>query len=524
MIQDSYIKEFIQRLDPKRGNVYIEGTHKDFTTWLKWYEGTTAWHRVQVPKGNRTKRYTRMSSGIAKLLGEEWASNYANEETVLTVKKESENKFIQNVLTKHKVFARFGAFAEKFLCLGIGATVVMPRNFSVDKETGTVKKDNADIEISFINANRILPVTVYDGVCTECAFVKYGTNSCTLDVHILIDDKYVIGEVHGTNNGKGDAWIFDWANAKVITTNDNVPFFQLWKYNAADNKEIDNSCYCSIYGNAIDTFKQIDIIYDAWYKEFRNSSKKRFISTDLTEYDKDGNLVDLNPDDEEYVIPKDVDGKNLIQEFNGEIRQQSLTAGLEFMLNYAGKQCGLGTTKFAFSSGSRPIQTATGVIAKETEMYRNVIKQENFATENFRAMLMAIKFINNEFTNNPQLTYEPEDIEVVYDDNIVEDTQAKRQRDLGEVEKGIMSIAEYRATWYDEDVNSATEFLQENGLLIDKYMTALQAGAISPEKYCELVYGNTDQLEYIKSKLEPQQPQVQEGKQDNPLVDESDDE
>ena len=73
-----------------------------------------------------------------------------------------------------------------------------------------------------------------------------------------------------------------------------------------------------------------------------------------------------------------------------------------------------------------------------------------------------------------------------------------------------MSIAEYRANWYDEDYESALKFVQENGLLIDKYIIPFQAVAITPEMFVNFAFGenveNKDELvAYIKENISKQE-------------------
>lgn len=184
--------------------------------------------------------------------------------------------------------------------------------------------------------------------------------------------------------------------------------------------------------------------------------------------------------------------------------------------------CGLGQTHFEFDgAGGRPIQTATGVIAKQTELYRNVVKQENFATAKFKQLVMAIAHMNNEFTTSKKKIEigSKTDIQVVYDDNIVEDTATKKQNELAEVNAGVMSIAEFRSHWYDEDYDSALKFVQENGLLLDKYILALQSFVITPEMFVEIVFGENykhkaELVAYIKEHLLQPQEAVATGFED----------
>ena len=506
----NYIAEFIKKILPDRTNVQVHGQHPELSNWIAWYQGKTKWHSYLVRKNKKKRTVIRKSLCAAKMYAEDWASNYANENTQISIAKKNDNKIVQEILDYNKVLSKFNGFAEQFNALGIAGAVVMPSKFNVDTETNAIlKSDNAKVKISFINAERVIPITLFDGECTECAFLKYGTKTCVIQVHLLVDGYYWIAEVKGDNTGLTNAneFNFDYTKIKLLKTTSKVPLFKLWHPNIVDNINLDNPLGASIYANAIDTLKSIDIAYDSLYREFKNSAKKRFVSADLQYIDESGDLDTVTLEDEEMFVPQGADAKTLIQEFNGEIRVESFISGLNFQINLGAKKCGLGTNRYEFNStGGRPLQTATAVIAKESELYRNVIKQENFATDAFKEMLLAIKYVNNTFTNNPELTFESKDIEITYDDNIVEDTDSRKKQELSEVQTGTMSIAEYRTNWYGEDIKTATKFLQENAMLVNTYLPALQAGAMSPEIFVNLVYGESvknreELIAYITDKM-----------------------
>lgn len=112
---------------------------------------------------------------------------------------------------------------------------------------------------------------------------------------------------------------------------------------------------------------------------------------------------------------------------------------------------------------------------------------------------MAIKFVYNTFIEPNGLTYEKDDIQISFDDNIIEDTSEQKKNDLNEVNAGTMTITEFRSKWYDEDYETADKFVKENGLLATKYLDVYTVGAMTPEKFCEIVYGNQDAVEYMKA-------------------------
>ena len=496
---DANILEFVKRIDPSRTQEFIAGQNPNLSTYKDWYNGQNAWHTRKTHQEGEIVLTTIEASGCPKLIAEDWASNYANEDTLITIateeKEENENKkennandIVNKILQKNGFFSRFNAFAEKFNALGCAATVVVPKKFNfVDKKL--VKDSNNKIKIYFLDAERVIPITVDDGEVTECAFIRVTTRETIMQVHILVNDNYVIGEVRGKNESLNTvATTYDYSQAIIINTKSNIPLFQVWYPNIGSS---DNICE-SIYKQAIGWFKLVDTIFDCWYKEFKRGAKKRFISSEMREIGSDGKPIDMKDflEDEDIVVPLGADGKAFINEFNAELRVEPIIKSLVSAMNVAARLCGLGDSSFEIGdNGGRPIQTATAAILKESKLYKNIIKQENLATAKIKALLLAIKEVHNTYISETPIEFEEDDIQVVYDDNIMEDTQQKKDNQLKEVTAGIMSIAEYRANWYDEDYESALKFVQDNGLLLDKYTLALQSKVITPEMFVELVFG-----------------------------------
>ena len=514
------VLEFVKKIDPNRNQDFIAGQNPNLSLYKDWYKGKNAWHTRKTIKGGQVELTTIEASGTPKLIAEDWASNYANEDTVITVvdasqkeenndnKGETTNDIINKILLKNGFFGKFNAFAEKFNALGCGAMVTMPQKLVVNEKGKLVKQANNKVKIYFLDADRVIPISIEEGEVTECAFVRVTTSKTYLQVHILVNGNYVIGEVEGANAASNtEATQFDYNNAKILRTDSDVPLFQVWHPNIGSS---DNICE-SIYEQAIGWFKLIDTVFDCWYKEFKRGVKKRFMSVSLRQIGADGNVINTEDllEDEDIVVPTD-EGENKkqwISEFNAELRVEPIIKSLVSAMNVAARLCGLGDSSFEIGdNGGRPIQTATAAILKESKLYKNIIKQENFATTKIKALLLSIKEVYNKYISEKQLEFEEDDIQVVYDDNIMEDTDTKRKNDLAEVQAGVMSIAEYRSRWYDEDYDSALKFVQENGLLLDKYILALQSFVITPEMFVELVFGENykyknELIAYIKEHL-----------------------
>ena len=491
----------------KDSEIVVAGQNQNLGTFKSVWIGTPEWgkYTVYLPEGN-SKEETYKSINLPRYITRAWANNYANENTTLSIPKKKSNERLQEILAKNNFFGRWNNFVESMFGLGIGATVVNPDKWAYeDKE---LKKSDTDIKIQFVRGERVFPITIDDGEVTECAFATYKTGGCKVVIHWLNkNETYSISEINATyQNGE---YTFDFENIATITTKSKIPFFQCWTPNVTQDKETEYGT--AIFSKAYDAFLQCDVDYTSLFKEIKLGGKVKYISTERLVVDTNGKKVipyDLNDETIVVLENNNTTDKPDMKTFVDDLRVQQLIQSLNFNMNMAAMLCGLGSNQFEFDgAGGRPIQTATGVIAKQTELYRNVIKQENYATGKLKDMVKAIAFVNDEYTNNTTIgTLKDSDIQIMFDDNIIEDTDSKRKNDQLEVQQGIMSLAEYRATWYDEDLDSAKEFLQDNGMLIDKYSNALLQGTMLPEAFIDIVYGEnykykTQLLEYINEKM-----------------------
>ena len=516
---ESQIRIALTKLKGQNEKINVQGQNKELSLYYDVWRGKPNWldYNYRLATG-KTKSAKLKTLNLPRYLCRLWANNYANEDTTITIPNKKQNERLQAILTQNNLTGRFNNFCEMFMGLGIGATTV-EADIEADKE-GRIIPGEYDIKIKMIPGRRVIPITIDDGEVTECAFVSYITGGVRLTIHYLKDDKYNIATFKGTANA--GSYNIDFENYTNIELED-VPLFQIWHPNLSEEDEVDKSIGTSIFSTAIDTFKHLDLGYTAYYKEIKLGQKIKFLSTDTIQYDENGNKIyDFDENDESVLFVKDANSKGaMMQEFNGELRIDAITKYINTNLNCAAMLCGLGQTQFEFDGGGgRPIQTATGVIAKQTELYRNVIKQENLATGLFRKLVQAIAYVNNTFTTNTKIEIKSlNDITVTYDDNIVEDTASKKQAELNEVNAGVMSIAEFRSHWYDEDLETAKKFVFENALLIEKYTLALQSNVITPEIFVDLVFGpeyqhKNELVAYIKENMTAKQEQIDTGFED----------
>lgn len=514
----------------KKEAVKIHGRNKNIELYYNIWRGEPDWlpYNYKLPDGTR-KEAKLLTLNAPRYMCRTWANNYANEDTKLTISNEKSNDRLQEILENTNFFGRFNNFVEMFMGLGIGGTVV-ETDALIDEE-GNVKKTDGELKIRMIPGRRVIPITVDDGEVTECAFVSYFTGGARLTIHYLVEGIYHLAIIKAKWDGNVGNYSFDMKNLTDIKLS-TIPLFQIWNPNVTDEDEVDKCIGTSILATALDSFKQCDLGYTAYYKEIKLGQKTKFISTDQVRFNENGEVLPFDENDESVIYIQDANQSNAqMSEFNADLRIEAITKFINTNLNCAAMLCGLGQTQFEFDgAGGRPIQTATGVIAKQSELYRNVIKQENLATGCFKKLVNAIVYVNNTFLKKPQMTLKSlSDIQVTYDDNIVEDTASKKQAELQEVNAGVMSIAEFRSHWYGESVEEATKFLQDNGMLLDKYTLALQSKVITPEMFVEFAFGkdyeHKDELvAYIKENLAtPQDDTGFEDESDNDTPKEEED-
>ena len=475
----------------------IHGQNKNILDYYYIWKGKPSWQTYSVWYNNQEHEAKYMTFNLPRQITRVWANNYANEGISIGLANKQATDRLHEILKNNHFFDNFNNFTEGFFGVGSGAIIVGVDSFDVNEETQEVLFNrDAFVKITFVEGRRVIPITVEDGKVIECAFVIEGTRKTTLVLHILDDkSRYQVWEVEGVKTNEGTiSWNFD---SMSMLQADTVPLFTFWHPNITDDDDIDGNIGTSIFSEALDAFKMCDLTFTAFWKEIKYGQKVKVVKADLQPIgvDENGKAIKdrpYDPNDESIIVlPPGETADTLVQEINGELRTGALVQTMNTFMNIAGMLCGLGSTSFEFDSNSgRPIQTATGIIAKQTELYRNVIKQENFAKGQLIAMVQGIAWVNNNWTSEKKIEVKDVNkINIQFDDNIIEDTQTQKENALKEVNAGVKTKAEFRSEYNEEDEETALAYLQEHGMLVNDYLEPLQVGAMTPKQYVDFVYG-----------------------------------
>jgi A118 family predicted phage portal protein len=486
----------------------IESQSEYLSLWEDWYRGYVKdFHKYRIYTGKQYVTVNRKTLRIAKKCCEDWANLLLNEKCSITIKDQPK---LDDLLFANNFWVRGNSLIEKTFALSIGATVESLENLTITEKGDIVKTKDAKPKIDYITAKNIYPITYRNGELVECAFVKEDTNATNISIHKLNENgEYdVINLVVEAKNN-----IATISKEFTFHTKSKKPLYQIYKPNIANNMDIDSPLGISIFANAIDILKAIDTNYDAFDMEVQLGRRRVMVSSSLIDTDENGNFIGaFDPNDiVYYTIPSDAGGdEQLIQELASQLRTNDLSLSLQEQLNLFSASVGFGKNYYTFGAGGggRPIQTATGIIAQNSDLFRSIKKHEIILEKALKDMVEMLVYLTNEFTlDHIEIG---DEIVVNFDDSIIEDTESKKNSDRTDVTNGIMSKQEYRAKWYGEEMEKAKENLDSFGLndldtRINALLPALQSGAITVELYVDNVFKDAPNREeiiaYIKEQL-----------------------
>lgn len=421
--------------------------YSHITAWMSWYRGKVAsFHTYRQYNGRKCITRERATLGMAKSVAEDWANLVLNEKLDIVIADEAVNDAVWRVLEDNQFRTRANQLVEKAFALGTGAFVEY-------RERGKTR-------IDYVRGSMIYPLTWSNGEIRECAFASLRTAQkqqlLYLNIHWLEDGKYVV-ENHmfrvsgGTLGGETD---LPEGVLPEYRTHSDVPLFQIIKPNIVNNIDMDNPMGISVYANAIDQLKAADLVMDSYCNEFRLGKKRITVPVSMARMEME-QTGDMRPvfddnDTEFYAVPETQHGENRITEHNMALRYEAHEAGLQTALNLLAYKCGLGKDRYNFEDGQ--VKTATEVVSEKSDLYQNLRKHEILLRDALVGVVRAVETLEGLSTDA--------EIAVHFDDSIIEDVGAEKQRFLQEIRDGVRQKWEYRARFFGEDEQTARAMVQ----------------------------------------------------------------
>lgn len=424
------IKEYLQRL----GYATVpDDTYRHIAEWERWYAGEVKdFHRYKVFNGIRKTTKTRERLNMAKTVCEDWASLIMNEKVIIHTGGEFD-AILKQVFEYNNFRVKGNQLIELAFALGTGAFVEY-----LDAA--------GEVVIDYIRAGMIYPISWENGYVTECAFgsVRGGEKKqIYLQIHRLNEEKCYVIENHMADAESGEELNLPEDMQAEVITKSAEPLFQLVAPNIINNIDLDSPMGISVFGNAISQLKGCDLIYDSYLNEYAIGRRRIIVPLGMAKIELGANgeqtPVFDSGDTAFYAVPDNRGNPQKIEAMDMSIRAQEHEIGINKALDMLSFKCGLGAGRYKFESGA--VKTATEVISEKSDLYQNLKKHEIVVEAALKGMIRAIAFLRNE---------EVGEMQIDFDDSVIEDKQTERTVDKGDVAMGVMRLEEYRAKWYGE--------------------------------------------------------------------------
>lgn len=433
-------------------------------TWNGWYKGNVAkFHEYTVYNGQHRIKCQRYTLGMAKKVCEDWANLLMNEKVKITLEDKAAQEFVDEVFKENEFEVNMNELQEKGAARGTYAVIPRIVNVNIDGNGNVIKGEK--IVFDYITADRIFPISWTGRDIKECAFAT---------VVVQGKDKYLYMQIHvkgengnykilnkmfnANNDTLQDAQLADvkgYQNVpETVETNSDKPQFFIGRLNIANNIEDDNPMGISVFANAIDILKGLDIAYDSYVNEFVLGKKRVMVQPSVTKKMDGENVFDPN-DVTYYVLPEDMTDGSLIQPIDMSLRTPQHQQGIQDQLNLLSAKCGFGEQHYKFDQGS--IATATQIVSENSEMFRTIKKHETVLESLLVDLCRAILRLGNTYLGKS--LDEKVEISIDFDDSIIEDKDSEFNRALTMLSAGLMRPEEARSIIMNEDIDTAKEAL-----------------------------------------------------------------
>lgn len=469
------IKTVIDYLNKQQGYNLDSEYYTRISQWRDWWQGYhLPFHQFKEQGSDGAIRNRDMYTlKMAKKVCEDWASILLNEKTQIVIDDEASSEFVQGedgtggIFAQNDFWVKANALIEKAFYSGTGAIVLRLEGMRVQGDT-VLRDSQTEIRLEYLPAMNIIPLTVKQGRIIEVAFVsevlQKGKKFIYLETHQLTEAGYLISNQYFEERSETlSPSPLPKGIVEQIQTGTDIPLFAIIEPNIVNNIDNNLGLGISVFANAIDNLKGVDLAFNNFCRDLKLGGKKVFLNKSLTQQDDKGGII--TPDDVAQQLfltvgdeDLNIDADALIHEFNPDLRTEANKEAIQGQLDYLSFKCGLGTKHYQFNAGN--IVTATQYMGDKQELIQNASKHYIIVERALQDMVKAILWAGAAILGQP---VKPDaKVTVNFDDSYVIDKESERLRDQQEIRDGIMRRWEYRIKWYGEDETTAKKMAGGN--------------------------------------------------------------
>ncbi|ARK28786.1 Phage portal protein, SPP1 Gp6-like [Halalkalibacter krulwichiae] len=412
--------------------------YKHIDKWKALYQGYFSdWHDLQYNTVNGTKKRTMATLGMPKVVAQEMASLIFNERCEINISDEGLSKEITNVFEQNKFVKRFQDYLE--FQFALGGMVIKPY-FS-----------DGQLKLSYVTADCFVPLSWDNQGIHEAVFpneIRKGDKRYThLEWHLWEGKEYVIKNelfVSDNNSDLGKqvplSVLYPDLEEEVRITAFKRSNFVYFRPNVANNIDMHSPLGISLFANALDTLKSLDIAFDSYQREFRLGKRRIIVPASAVKMvvDGQGNMVRYFDADDEVYQAMGSGGMDdqKIHDSTVELRVEEHIAAINSLLNLLATQTGFSTGAFTFDGKS--MKTATEVVSENSKTFKSKQSHENVIeaglTELIDCVIQTAELY--ELFSRPKENW---DVTVTFDDSIAEDRAAEINKQIKMVVGGLQS-------------------------------------------------------------------------------------
>ena len=424
--------------------------------WKEWWQNSVKkFHEYHDQNGDKRELY---KLGMAKLGCEDWASILYTEKDSMICNNQINQDYIDKQLKKLKFDEVIPENIENAFWSGTVGTIIRINN--AIKENNELKADEkTNVSLINVTADKIIPLKIENGKIIDVAFVSKTTeenkNTYYIEIHELKEnDGYVIKNIYIDDNGN------ELTKKGIIpeySTHSNIPLFYLLSPRIVNNLDNNNGLGVSIYANATDQLKGVDIAYNNYIMDSVLGGKKVFYNKSLVKYnvrqitdEKTGETITqeipVYPDDitkQQFQVLSDemetANDKTLIQEYNPSLRVNENEKNINLALNLYSFKIGLGKSRYKFENGT--VVTATQYIGENQDLVSNAKKHRSALNEYTVGIVRTLLLLGRILFNAK--TDETDEISLTNKDGFLVDDETLQEQYRQDFQAGLMSKITY---------------------------------------------------------------------------------
>lgn len=418
---------------------------------------------------------------VAKVLCDAFSDLTFSEQCEIIIDNETYRTYVNDVLENNGFWNNIPELISSAYALGGGCIKVYA--------------DNSEPKLNYIHADRFIPCewtgkNITGGIFQSTSMHKdYYYTLCELYTKGNVENKLFRSKTVDNIGVSCPLSELYTDVAEIVTYNDiNVPMFAYFKPCVSNNAEYETPLGMSIYANAIDTLKALDITFDSFAREVVLGKKRIIVPYQAikTVANEDGEIVRyFDTNDEAFVAFKTEDTNDLkITDNTATLRISEHVQAINALLNILCFQVGLSAGSLSFDA-VQGMKTATEIISQDSKTARTIKCNKNLLTETIEDVVHAVIALGIALRQIPKAEYT---VTIGFKDNIIIDDNTLIDNNIKLVQAGlkskisaIMEVLKCDEETAQKELDRITQEQSVTGLAVDDLMSNNEGGGTDDE-------------------------------------------